>query len=204
MPPAILAALQGMGLLNSLFNPPKYTNPASAAMPYLNSIQGTVQPLYQPYMDTGKNSMNQYYNNASAWATPQGAMNNYDTISAGYEQSPYAQYQNQQMQQAEGQVAAASGQAGTPSQQLAVANMTNQINSRDMNNYINSILGIQQQGQAGLGDLTHLGASETNAYISDLIQQIMAQAGMSYMGQMNQNAQNKNPSFLDTMTFGAL
>lgn len=180
--------------LGGLFGSGSWSNPADAAMPYLNKIQGTIQPLYQPYMDTGQKSMDQYYNNASSWATPEGAMNNYNTISGGYEQSPYAQYQNQQMQQATGQAAAASGMAGTPSQQLAVANQTNQINSKDMNNYINSVLGIQQQGQSGLGDLTHLGASETNNYISDLVKTLMAQAGLSYAGQANQNKYNSASS----------
>jgi hypothetical protein len=167
-----------------------WSNPADAAMPYLNKIQGTIQPLYQPYMDTGLKSMDQYYNNASSWATPEGAQKNYNTIAGGYQESPYAQYQNQNMQQKEAQTAAASGTAGTPAQQLAVANQTNQINSKDMNNYINSILGIQQQGQSGLGDLTHLGASETNNYIQDLFKTLMAQASVSYAGQANQNKYN--------------
>lgn len=183
-----------MSFWDSLFGSSKYTNPASVAMPYLVNIGPKADINYLPYMSTGLNSMAQYYGNASNWANPQGAMDNYNTIAAGYSASPYSQYQDQQMQQAAAQSAAASGMAGTPSQQAAVANQINQINSRDEQQYINSILGTQQQGQEDLGNLTHLGYQAANEDVNDWIKQYMEQAGLSYAGQMNQNAFNSQPT----------
>lgn len=183
-----------MSFWDSLFGSSKYTNPANAAMPYLANIGSKADINYLPYMAYGLSSMGQYAGNASNWANPQGAMNNYNTIAAGYSASPYAQYQDQQMQEAAAQAGAASGMAGTPSQQAALANQINQINSRDEQQYINSILGTQQQGQQDLGNLTHLGFNAANEDTNDWIKQYMEQAGLQYSGQMNQNAFNAKPS----------
>ena len=179
-----------MSMWNSLFGSASWSNPANAGMPYLQQIPGTISPYYQPYIDTGLNSMNQYYQNASQWATPQGASQNYNDIAAGYTTSPYAQYQTDQMEQAAAQSAAASGQAGTPAQQAAVENQANQISSRDEQAYINSILGIENQGQQGLGALTGLGYNASNTLAEMLAKNLGAEAGMSYAGAANQNIHN--------------
>jgi hypothetical protein len=185
---ALLGSIGGStlgSLFSSLFGGGK--NPADSAMPYLQQVPGTITPYYQPYIDTGLGAMNQYYNNASTWATPQGAANNYNTIAAGYTASPYSQYQTDQMQQAAAQSAAASGQAGTPAQQAAVANQINGINSRDEQEYINSILRTQQQGQQGLGDLTHQGYDASSSLAQQLARNLGMEGSLAYMGTANKD-----------------
>ena len=179
-----------------------WQNPADAAMPYLQQIPGVIQPYYQPYIDTGLNSMNQYYNNASMWATPQGAQNNYDAIAAGYTSSPYTQYQTDQMTQAMGQSAAASGQAGTPAQQAALAQQVNNINSAAEQNYINTILRQQQMAQSNLGDLTHLGYNSSDTLASALSRNLSAESALAYAGAANQNRHNMQQGNMWSSIFG--
>ena len=187
-------------IMNMLY--PNYTNPANAGMPYLNSMGNKADTAYSPYMNTGTNALNQYYNNASAWSTPQGAMNNYNTIAAGYTQSPWTQYQNQNALDYSNQAAAASGMAGTPSEQAAVANQVYGITSQGENQYMNDVMRTQQQGQQGLGDVSQMGLQATNQDINDWMKQYGAQAMMAYMGQMNQNAANKQPNFISSAFSG--
>lgn len=178
---------------------PSYQNPANSAMPYLNQIGNKADSGYSPYMQAGTGALNQYYNTSSNLATPQGAANNYNTIASGYSTSPYAQYQDQNALQSANQAGAASGMAGTPSEQVALANQVSQINSADENQYINTILGTQNQGLNNLGNTAQMGLQATNSDIDDWIKQFMAQAGLSYAGQMNQNGANKQPSFMSSL-----
>ncbi len=193
--------------MSSIFNDifgtgSSWSNPANAAMPYLQQIPGTISPYYQPYINTGQNSMNQYYNNSSQWATPQGASNDYNTIAAGYTTSPYAQYQDQNMINADEQFAAASGQAGTPAQQAALADQINGINSKDEQAYINSILGIQTEGEHGLQDLTHLGYNASNTLAGMLSKNLSAEGALAYTGQANQNKYNAQQGNMWSSIFG--
>lgn len=173
---------------------PSYSNPADKAMPYVSQMGPYSQAAYSPYMQTGQNAMNQYYNNASSWATPQGAMNDYNTVASGWYGSPAEQYDINTATQKTNQSAAASGQAGTPSTQVAVANQTEQLSNKYMQDYINSVLGIQTQGQQGLGNLTDLGFKGTSNATSDYENMLKQQSMLAYMGQMNQNASNNQPS----------
>ena len=187
-------------IMNMLY--PSYTNPATGAMPYLNQIPGIANSAYAPYMNTGQNALGQYYGNASAWSTPQGAMNNYNTVAAGWNGSPAQQYDVDQATQAQMQAAAASGQAGTPSTQAAVAQQTENISNKYMQDYLNSIFGMQNQGQQQLGDISHMGLQASNMDVDTIVKALMSQAGLSYAGQMNQNAANKQPTFLTSSLYG--
>lgn len=178
--------------LGGLFGSMSSGNPADAAMPYLQQVPGTITPYYQPYINTGLASMDQYYNNASTWATPQGAANNYNTIAGTYESSPYTQYQTDQMEQAYSQSAAQSGQAGTPSQQAAVASQTNAINSKAEQDYINAILGTEMQGQQGLGMLTNQGYQASDTLAQSLARNLGLEGSLAYSGAANKAAANND------------
>lgn len=176
--------------LGSMFGKPSYQNPADAAMPYLNQVPGQISNYYQPYSNTGRGAMNQYYGQMQNLGTPQGAMDVFNQMAGGYSESPWAKQQTDQMTQSMGQLGAASGMAGTPSMQLALANQIQGITSKDQQNYQNMVSGLYGQGLGGLQDLTHLGYQADSSHAEDLIKNLMAQAGLSYSGAANQNNYN--------------
>jgi hypothetical protein len=166
---------------------PSYQNPANAAMPFLQQQMGQVSPYYQPFIDTGNNAMNQYFQNAQQLATPGGASNIYNQIGQGFSMNPG---QTQAMTNATtqaNQAAAAGGMAGTPSEQLAVANQINNMSYSDFNDYMNQALGLYGMGNQNLGDLTHLGYGASNQLGEDWMKNLSEMAGLSYAGASNEN-----------------
>lgn len=185
------------GTLGSLFGGalggllgPGYSNPANAAMPYLNQIAPTAQANYNPYIQTGQNAMNQLYGQYSNLGTPQGAINTMNQFSNAYQPSAYNQYQTQNIDENNAQIAAASGQAGSPSEQVAVADQVNGITSADENQWLAMTMGLYNQGLQGLGGLNQEGFQANNYMTDDQIKALMAQSGLSYAGQANQNKYN--------------
>ena len=183
-----------------------WSNPASAAMPYLQKIPSTITPYYQPYIDTGLQAMNQYFEQVSKLATPGGASDIYNQLGAGYSTSPGAQNAINTSTQQANQVAASSGMFGTPSEQAAVAGKTQAISYDDFNKYMSQMMGLYDTGLQGEKGLTELGYKSSSELASDLAKNLMSEAGLEFAGTQSKNMYNaaKSQGFWNDLLSGTL
>lgn len=161
------------------------SNPANAAMPYLNQIGPTMSPYYQPYINQGQQSLGMLSQQYGEDITnPGGVMS---SIGAGYQASPGYEWQVQQGTEAGNNAAAAGGYVGTPMHQQQQSEMEQGIANQDYYNYLNHALGIYKGGLQGESGLNQMGYNASNELAQSLAQALMSQAGLAYSGQENQN-----------------
>lgn len=192
--------LDPFGLLSS----PSYQNPANAAMPYLQQIPGTITPYYQPYINTGTQAMQLFFDQIKNLATPGGASNTYNQIASGYSTSPGTQTAIDNATKQTNQIAASSGMFGTPSEQEAVASETESLSYKDFNEYMNQVLGLYSTGLKGEEGLTELGYKASDTLASDLAKNLMSEAGLEFAGVEGQNKYNAASSQQMAQLLGAL
>jgi hypothetical protein len=163
-----------------------YTNPATAAMPYLNQIP----QYFNSYFNAGQKALPQLLGTYSSMATPGGATNNYNQLASSFTASPGYQYNVDQATQGANAAAAAGGQAGSPAEQQALAGQISGISAQDFNNYMAQVMGLQSQGLQGLSGINQMGYEAG----SDLSRNLQSQAMLAYKGQAGQNQYNANES----------
>lgn len=173
----------GLGGLAGLFGfGPKQQNPSDAANQYINQIPGQAKPYYQPYMDAGNQSMQQLMQMLG-----QNPSDIYNTLGAGYKESPGYQHALKEAMQAQGNASARGGMLGTPQdQQLAAETGANAAN-KDFDNYMQQVLGLNTQKMQGLGQMTGIGYGASTGY-GNLLSNVLGQQGANaYQGQKGQN-----------------
>lgn len=174
------------GVANSIFG--DYNDPVDAANKYYDQIPDTLKQYYQPYVDQGLESMGLYNDQlAQLLKDPTFMMNQ---IGAGYKQSPGYQKNVQDATQGAMNVSAASGQAGSPQAQMALANQISQMSAQDYNNYVNQGLRQYNTGLQGEQYMTGLGYNASSSLADNLASMLMSQANMAYSGAQGQNAGN--------------
>jgi hypothetical protein len=112
-------------------------------------------------------------------SNPSGFINK---LMGGYQESPFAKFQQQQGIRAAQNMGSASGLTGsTPLTQFAQQNAQN-ISSQDMNQWLQNVLGVNAQYGAGLGNLMSGGQGAANN-ISSLLSQLGVLMGQGAYGQ---------------------
>lgn len=169
---------------------PFYTNPANSGMNYLNQISSTIQPYYQPYIDSGNQALGSLMGQYNTLLT------NPDSVISmagqGFQSSPGYQYDYNQGMNAANEAAAAGGMLGTPASQQQAASMSENLANQDYNSYLDNSLGLYKTGLQGMGGINQLGYNASNEMAGSLASALTDQAGMAYKGQANQNAANAN------------
>ncbi len=175
----------GMGLYG-LFN--RGNNPSDAAMQYLKNIPGYAEKGYRPYMDAGTSmmpGMNDLY---------QQMMQNpgefFNKIGAGYKESPGYQHALKEAMGGIGNAAASGGMAGSPMHQQLAGEEASDMASKDFQQYINNVLGIQDRGTTGGENTVGRGFDATGRYVDTMGSNAAAQAGLAYKGTDWQNREN--------------
>jgi hypothetical protein len=192
-------AKAGTNALGSILGYSSYQNPADAAMPYLNQIQSTITPYYQPYIDAGQKALGNMQN-VGQWLLPQmqslisnpaGFMNQ---MGSQFQQSPGYQYNVQQSTNAANQAAAAGGMVGSPAEQQSLAQDISGMANQDYYNYLDHILKIYSGGMKGLGGMGKFaeniygtGFNASNELAQSLANALMSQARMQMAGTMGSN-----------------
>lgn len=109
---------------------------------------------FNPYIQGGQSAFGNMGNALNKMSDPQAFMKN---IMSGYSQSPNAQFETQYGMQAQNNAASASGMLGSGASQKAAADYAQQVTSRDMQNYLQNILGVNSQYLQGLGQMSNTG-----------------------------------------------
>jgi hypothetical protein len=112
---------------------------------YFNQGMDTQKPFYE----AGKSAIPQYQEWLNGQKDPSKFINN---LMGGYQESPYAKFQQQQAMRAGQNSGSANGLLGsTPLMQQMQENASN-ISSGDMNNWMSQVLGINTQYGNGLNN----------------------------------------------------
>lgn len=173
------------------------TNPADAAMPYLDKIPGETKPYLDPFFQAGKNVLPDLTKQYGSLTSDPGALLN--KLGAGYQQSPGFQEALKQALTAGNHAAAAGGMAGTPAHQYTSMDTATGLASKDYDTWLQHVLGLYGTGIAGEQDMSHQGL-QAGTSLSDIIAQTLSQqAGYSYAGQAAKN-QNQNAIFNSLLT----
>lgn len=175
----------GLGeLLSSLFTNP--SAPYQAGMNQLQQYLQQMQGLQQPYMQAGQQGITGMQNMLGNMSNPSQFINN---LMGQYQQSPTAQYQQQQAMRAAQNMGSASGLTGSTPLQLQAQQNASNISSQDMQNWLGNVLGINSQAMQGYGNMMNVGQNATNNLTTQ-----MGNYGTD-MGQLafgQQYAQNQN------------
>ncbi len=104
----------------------------------------------QPWQQAGTQALSQYQQALSGMSDPTAYINQ---IMGSYQESPQAHQQMQSAVEAANAAASASGMLGSGAEQQALAQKAQQLTSADQQQYLQNIMGTQQQYLGGLGGL---------------------------------------------------
>lgn len=174
-----------MSFLNDIFG--SGSNPANAAMPYLNKIPGAVTPYYQPYVNAGNQALPQLENQYSDLINNPGAKVN--QIGSNFQQSPGFQFALQQALQGAGHAAAAGGMAGSPEHEQQNMGIATQLGNQDYYNWLGNAENMYGTGLSGEGNLANMGYNASKSLSDQIAQALAAKAQLGYAGKAAQNQQ---------------
>ena len=176
-----------MSWFSNIFGGGHKSNPANAAMPYLNQIPGQTQQYMQPYFDAGKEALNplqgqyqQLLNN------PGGRVNE---IGQQYHQSPGYQFALQQALQLAHRNSARQGMSSSPEAEYDQMQTATGLANQDYNNWMTNALGQYNQGLHGEQGLAGLGQGAGQGLADMIAKTLASQAGYGYSGQAARNQQ---------------
>lgn len=153
------------------------SDPAEAAMPYLNQAQ----EQYQPYADQGQAAYGQL--NPIYGQMTQDPAAYLEKMMQGYQPSHSYQMKEQQLRNAAGNTAAAGGMRGTLNDIQNQAGLTDMLMSDDMQQWLQNVMGINNMGIQGQQGFYNNGYDANNN-----IANILGTKGtLAYQGQANQN-----------------
>lgn len=139
----------GLGsFLNGIFNDPRkpYAEAQRAYDPWMDQASGVLNPFVQE----GQKGMGKYEDWLEGMKDPSAFINK---MMGGYQESPYAKYLQDYAQRAGTNAASASGLIGsTPFMQASQENAAG-IASKDMQDWLKNVLGINTQYGKGWGDI---------------------------------------------------
>jgi len=174
------------------------TNPANAAMPYLQQVPDTITPYYDPYINAGQDALGTLQGQYNTLLTnPASIM---QLLGGSYQQSPGYQYDYNQSQNAAMNAAAAGGYVGTPANQSEAANAAYGVSNQDYWDYVNHVEKLYGMGLSGEEGLNKMGYNASDSLAQALGQNLNSQAGLAYAGQANKN--QSESSFWDALISG--
>ena len=164
-------------------------SPYNAAMNQFSQFTNKAENAQNPFLQAGQGAIPGYQNWLNSMQDPSAFINN---LMGNYQESPWAQYQQQQSVRAGTNAASASGLTGsTPFAQQLQQNASN-ISSQDMNQWLQNVLGINTQYGQGQEYLSGLGANAANQ-LSKTYNQLgsnMAEAAYGKEAGKQQNSSN--------------
>lgn len=170
------------GLLGGIFG--DSGSPYKAAQNQYSNFTNDVRNIQNPFLQAGQSAIPNYQEWLKTMQDPTKFMNN---LMGQYQQSPFAQYQQQQAMRAAQNMGSASGLTGsTPLMQQAQQNAAN-ISSEDMQNWLSRVLGINQQYGAGNQYLMGQGANSANALTNFYNNMAQQQAEAAYGQKAGEN-----------------
>jgi hypothetical protein len=181
---------------------PFYSNPANAAMPYLQQIPGTITPYFQPYINAGSDSLNTLIKQYQTLLNNPGQI--ISSAGAGYQKSPGYQFQYNEGMNGANAAAAAGGTLGTPEHQQEAASLSSNLANQDYQKYLEQALGLYGEGLKGEQGINQMGFKASTNLAEDLASNLASEGSLAFQGAEGQNAANGSMVKLASMAAGGL
>ena len=177
-----------MSILDDIFGIGKKSNPANAAMPYLNQIPGVGHAGYDSYVNAGLDASGKTKSTyEDLMNDPTGFINK---LMEAYKPSEGYGFQKDQLTKDLSNTAAAGGIAGTPQDQLNQGTAIQGLLSKDMQQWLQNALGVFGAGLSGEEGIAGRGFDASKNLTDLLGGSLNQQGGLAFQGQQQQN-QNK-------------
>lgn len=164
------------GLFGGLFG--DSGKPYDKAMDQYQQYGKQAANTQQPYMQAGQGAIGDYQKWLQGQSDPSGFINN---LMGQYQESPYAQYLQQQAMNAGQNAASASGLMGSTPMMLQMQQNAGNIASQDQNQWLQNVLGINKQYGQGENSLMQGGQNSANS-LTNLYNQMGQQMGQGAYG----------------------
>lgn len=165
-----------------------YSNPADAAMPYLEQVPGMVDKYYNPYIDLGQSQGNAAAGTYAQMAQDPAAFTN--ALMDTYDTSDWYDYQQKELTDQAAAAAAQGGYTGTDQDIKNQEELTQGLLSKDEQQYLNNLMRSLGIGLEGEQQMYNVGYGASNSAANANIGNLNAEAGLAYKGQENENAYN--------------
>jgi len=177
-------------------------DPAKDANRYLDKIPGVGHDAYDPFINQGREAGGILKDQYGRMLDPTKYM---DDIMKNYQMSQGATYKRDQLGKGIGNTAAAGGIAGTPEHQREYGQMSNDIMSQDMDQYLQNALGINDRGIRGEEGFYDKGFQASGSLADMLASMFGSKAGLAYQSgtQKNANEQALMQSLMKMFSQGA-
>lgn len=170
-----------MDFLSQLLGGGKATDPMGAAMPYLQQIPDMLKKYLEPYIQSGKEAGAGFPELYQQMAMQPGQY--LENIMAGYQPSRGYEVSRDEALKAASNTAAAGGMRGTPLDQQQQADMVSKLQSQDMQQYLQNILGITGMGTSGATNLYETGFEAARGLSGDLSNLLGTEAGLGFQAE---------------------
>ena len=179
-----------MSWLSKLFGGGGDSNsPMNAANQYLNQIPGVAHQGYDPYVNAGQDASGKTKSQYEDMMNdPTGFINK---LMEGYKPSEGYQFQKGQLEKSMGNTAAAGGIAGTPMDQLNQAEGIQGLLGKDMQQFLQNVLGRYDKGLEGEEGIVTRGYDASGKLTDALGGALNQQGGLAFQDQQQKN-KNKN------------
>lgn len=148
--------------------------PYKDAMKQYQDYMGKAEGTQNPFLDFGKRAMPGYEQWLGGMKDPSQFINK---LTSGYQESPYAKYQQEQALRASGNAGAAGGLGGSTPMAQFNQQQAQGIASKDMNQWLQNVLGVNQQYGQGL-----FGQMGMGQHAADILSQMYGQMGQNMGG----------------------
>lgn len=171
--------------------------PAHAAMGPYNQYMGKAANVQNPFLQAGQGALGNYQHWLGGMQDPSHFINQ---LMGQYHESPFAQYEQQQAMRAGTNAASmgglpngmgGAGAGSTPFAQQLQQNASN-ISSQDMQNWLQNVLGINNQYGAGQQGLIGGGQNAANSLSGLYSGQGQGLGALAYGQQMGRNQNTGN------------
>lgn len=189
----------GASLGKSLFGGNKDIDPMAKYAAGARSMDETMSGIkkgFNPFIQTGTSQLDPLSHQFSSLMSDP-TLKLSDWIKS-YQTSPYAEFQEREIAKQLGRQSAASGMFGTPTAQKTLADYTQGIVSKDMQDYLNRAQGLYGAGLSGAQNLAQMGLHGQTSYsqLAEAAEQAKLAALMQATG-MGMKKQSQESS--DTM-----
>jgi hypothetical protein len=162
-------------------------NPADASMGYLDQIEGRINPQFEPYINQGRNAMNDLYGEYGQLMKDPGSI--LARMGKDYKESPGQGFKREQGLNAINNSAAAGGMAGTMQHQQQAGKLAEDLSSEDFNEYMRNALGLYGAGLKGKEGVSERGYGASTRLADRIAQILSGKAGVAFEGAAGQNKQ---------------
>lgn len=167
----------------------KPKNPATGARNIIGQIPGATQPYYDPYIQSGRKSLDTLQSEYGNLVNNPGGT--YNHLGQDYKESPGYQFRLKQALSAGDNAYAAGGMAGSPAHQAGNMETAEGYANKDYEDYIKHVMDLYGYGLNGEKGLNEQGYNASNTQATNVGNALAQQGGYSFAGQNIQNQQRQ-------------